>query len=247
MKKHYLLILFISVAIFGFSQTSNIHIYDTTGIEITSQSLTISGPSDQLLDAEVLVKQVSGATLDIGCRRYEVGTVISGSYNYFCWWQCYAPQLSGNIPVWTAPDPLTMVSDSMYHNFYGYHDGKSNPGIATYRYVFYDINNPSDSAYVDIIFDTWPASINELQITRSIKLYPNPVKHQAKLTYDLPVNTQARLIVADITGKEVMNTVLQANTGYYTLNAEELKSGIYFYTIVLNNKKITTRKFIVFH
>ncbi len=245
MKKHYFLSLFISIAIFGFSQTSNIHIYDTTGVDITGQSITVTGASDIQLEADVLVKQTTGSTRDIGCRRYEI-SIISGTMNYFCWWQCYAPQNSGTNPVWTAPDPLTMASDSMYHNFHGYHNGMSNPGTATYRYVFYDISNPSDSAYVDIIFDTWPASINELQIARSIKLYPNPVKHQAKLSYDFPANTQARLIVADITGKKVLNTVLQANTGYYTLNAEELKSGIYFYSVVLNNKKITTRKFVVF-
>jgi len=244
MKKIYLFSVSMICSLMAISQ--NIHIYDTNHVEITGQSLTITGASDVQLEGDVLVEQKTGSTKDIGCRRYEI-SIINGTMNYFCWWQCYAPQNSGTNPVWTAPDPLTMLTDSVYHNFHGYHNGLSNPGTATYRYVFYDINNPNDSAFVDIIFDTWPASINEQEIKNSIQLFPNPAKDYTTITYDIPNNRSAKLIITDIVGKEVLNTNLPAYKTQHTVNVSNFKNGVYFYSIIVNGKKISTKKFIVFH
>ena len=225
---------------------TNIHIYDTNHVEITGQSITITGPSDVQLEGDVLVEQKTGSTTDIGCRRYEI-SIISGSMNYFCWWQCYAPQNSGTNPVWTAPDPLTMLADSVYHNFHGYHNGLSNPGTATYRYVFYDVNNPNDSAFVDLIFDTWPASVNEVEVENSLKLFPNPAKDIVNILYQIPNHATAQLVVTDIVGKQVLNTSVSGNKSSYTFSVESFKNGVYFYTFILNGKKISTKKMVVYH
>jgi hypothetical protein len=215
-------------------------------VEVTGQVITVSGPSDIQLEADVLVEQKTGVTKDIGCRRYEI-SIITGTMNYFCWWQCYAPQNSGSNPVWTAPDPLTMFSDSVYHNFHGYHNGLGNPGTATYRYVFYDMNNPNDSAFVDIVFDTWPASVNEFEVKNSVKLYPNPAVDNLVISYEMPLNANGKLIITDILGKEILNTNITGNKSNYVVDVSNYQNGVYLSTLLVNNKKITTKKFIVFH
>ncbi|CAN5415721.1 hypothetical protein BH10BAC5_BH10BAC5_18920 [soil metagenome] len=64
--------------------------------------------------------------------------------------------------------------------------------------------------------------------------FPNPFNPSTKISFALPINSIVKLKVYNSIGKEVANLVnenLNAGTYQYEFNAENLSSGIYFYTL----------------
>jgi len=64
--------------------------------------------------------------------------------------------------------------------------------------------------------------------------YPNPFNPATKIKFDLPKNGFTKLIIYDITGREItvlVNSNLNAGTYEYQWNASNLSSGVYFYRL----------------
>jgi hypothetical protein len=62
--------------------------------------------------------------------------------------------------------------------------------------------------------------------------YPNPFNPATTISYNIPIQTEVRIAVFDILGKEVttlVNAVKQPGTYQVTFDASRLTSGIYFY------------------
>ncbi len=62
--------------------------------------------------------------------------------------------------------------------------------------------------------------------------YPNPVSHNAKIRYSLPVTERVEIVLFDMQGKEIkmlVNEVKEPGTYIYDLDAGNLARGIYYY------------------
>jgi alpha/beta superfamily hydrolase len=80
-------------------------------------------------------------------------------------------------------------------------------------------------------------------INGGLSIYPNPVT--SEINYSLPGgNTIRRINLMDATGRVVVN-VEGLNDNSYQLNREQLKTGLYFTTIELDNKQVITKKLII--
>lgn len=92
--------------------------------------------------------------------------------------------------------------------------------------------------------------INNNSIPGSIELYqnyPNPFNPNTVISYQLAVNSFVSLTVSDLRGKEVSILVNQKqNSGTYSVNfnGSNFSSGIYFYTLKINEFS-QTRKMIL--
>jgi hypothetical protein len=81
--------------------------------------------------------------------------------------------------------------------------------------------------------------------------YPNPFNPVTKINYELPFNSSVKMIVYDITGREIKTLVNEkVSAGYYTaqLDASNFSSGVYFYRIVASSNGkdyIATKKMVV--
>ena len=78
--------------------------------------------------------------------------------------------------------------------------------------------------------------------------YPNPFNPVTRIKFDLPENTNVRLIIYDILGREVtilVDGIMQAGRYVIDWNASEFASGIYFYRITANNYKETRKMFLI--
>ena len=74
--------------------------------------------------------------------------------------------------------------------------------------------------------------------------YPNPFNGHTTIEYQLPVSGQVQLIFSDAVGRMIRTYHnSEANQGTYTVefNSQELKPGIYFYTLIFNGERITKR------
>lgn len=78
--------------------------------------------------------------------------------------------------------------------------------------------------------------------------FPNPFSNFTTIHYDLTGYTKAgkvSLSITDAVGKQVRALVLESPAGDVVVNKNDLGSGIYFYSLVLDGKIVRTNKLIV--
>ncbi|MCI0474068.1 MAG: T9SS type A sorting domain-containing protein [Ignavibacteria bacterium] len=78
--------------------------------------------------------------------------------------------------------------------------------------------------------------------------YPNPFNQLTVINYQLPIRTDVKISIYNVSGKEVSVIVEKnQNEGNYELrfNAENLGSGVYFYQLIADEKVIQTKKMIL--
>ena len=80
------------------------------------------------------------------------------------------------------------------------------------------------------------------------KVFPNPIKDEAHFQYQLNRSAQVCIKMFDYSGKEIAIVENSYHEkGFYekTLNTQNIKPGIYFYSFELNGKTIQTKKIII--
>ncbi len=78
--------------------------------------------------------------------------------------------------------------------------------------------------------------------------YPNPFNPETKISFSLPVSGNVKIVVTDIKGekiKELTNNIYMAGNHTVSFNANNLASGIYFYSIETDNFKETKKMLLV--
>jgi len=74
--------------------------------------------------------------------------------------------------------------------------------------------------------------------------YPNPFNPSTLIRFNLPQATNVKLVVSDILGNEVqtlVNGYVQAGRHTKLFKGEGLSSGIYFYTLITDNAKVSKK------
>ena len=85
------------------------------------------------------------------------------------------------------------------------------------------------------------------QNNASATLLPNPNNGNFDLIYDLNGSPNALLSLTDLTGRTVATYQLSSSKSKQTINQSTLNNGIYFYSIIANEKTISFGKFSVVH
>ena len=86
---------------------------------------------------------------------------------------------------------------------------------------------------------------NTLKVAQNV---PNPCSTTTYIKYELANNSNVALEVYDITGKQVYATSENnqfAGEHMFTLNTSNLQSGVYFYTLVTGDSRITKRMTVI--
>jgi hypothetical protein len=128
-------------------------------------------------------------------------------------------------------------------------DGKIN--VVAPLSIFKDTGNYYDCLSDWEQFGTIGISNNILNVSADYRLfqnYPNPFNINTKIKYQVLKNSKVKLILYNILGKEIKILVNQnQGIGIYeiNLNGNDLSSGIYFYTLFVNNEKIDTKKMLL--
>ena len=77
-------------------------------------------------------------------------------------------------------------------------------------------------------------------------VYPNPVTDQAFIDYKIHTETiKAKVVIHNILGGSIGNYELPTFENRIKISTDDLASGIYFYTVYLDNNGVLTRKLIV--
>ncbi len=123
-----------------------------------------------------------------------------------------------------------------------------------------NVNKITHSLTGTVVFDylqiggTTPANESTLGFTELtgqkviFSNYPNPVTNSTTIQYSVVDNGFVSIKIFDVLGKEVTSLVNEnKTTGTYEVkyNASSLQNGVYFYTMISNNKSVATQKMIV--
>lgn len=112
---------------------------------------------------------------------------------------------------------------------YTFEDRRLNSG--KYNYRLKQIDNNANFKYYPLDNAVEVGLPSKLSLCQN---YPNPFNPVTKIDYDLPFDSRVKIVIFDITGRELMNLVNEVqNAGYYThqFNAGLFSSGTYFYRL----------------
>lgn len=214
-------------------------------------------------DVKLYVKNINSTSdsLRVDLKRYEMAPLVDSTSNYFCWgFTCLGASVVGSQPiryndpsdiVWIRKDSLNKTL-SLYHEPNNFYNGTfNNPnyelGAQKFRFVAFDHFNPSDSAYVDVLFSITTVGLNKIsKKDYTVSIGPNPSNGQFKVTYDFTKNFSTKTIeIYDMLGQQVKSIPLNSNKGIVNVAASELTSGIYFYNFRLDGKSTESQKLII--
>ncbi|HSW56370.1 MAG TPA: T9SS type A sorting domain-containing protein [Ignavibacteriaceae bacterium] len=163
---------------------------------------------------------------------------------------CFAPFVDS---VATTPDfqtPPVQPGDTLKTSIHVFTD-QVTVGTGYVQIEVGTFRNPEDRFVLDFTATTDPAvSVNENNLFNTYYLfqnYPNPFNPSTRINYNVGEPGLVQLKVYNILGVEVATLVNeQQNSGNYTVgfNAAKLSSGVYFYSLSVNNFT-QTRKMIL--
>ena len=233
-----------------FSPTGTVyHVYATQGVYTVTLSIQTAGNCTS----------TSSATLNMSQPTYSCVGSCNASY-------CYSVVDSMGLHVATFYNTSTagISSDSIVKSFWDFSDGAPLDSI-------HSVNSPVHHVYTSVgAFDVHlsirtanncystansnpvlvsnqpintciTTRIQEVNNSTFIEVYPTLIRTTATITYNNSSGT-ATLLLYDVAGRKVKEQRL--NSGRSTLNRNGLRSGIYFYAIVVKDKLVKKGKLI---
>jgi hypothetical protein len=202
---------------------------------------TITGT---LMSQKIFVRNISAATVTVKTKKIETSLIPGTSCNICFAGQCFLSSVFISLTQATLTPNDTNNTGSIDYKPKG-HLGES---IATF--VFFNVSDPNDSAWVVVHFNGTAAGINENTIlkTEISNPYPNPAVDHTSFNYSFAQNTtNAKFVLCDLLGSKVRETEITELNGKLTVNTSNLNEGIYFYSFYADNKMVLTRKLVVKH
>lgn len=241
--KRSLLFFFFNVVLITSGYSQSFVIKDKSGVDVTGQTISqYFAPGYGFGSVGLDVFNISTSNKSVKVKKQDIVLIDSTTSN-ICWMLCY--------PDWIleTPDPLLIEAGSYVTNFTGDVNYKSVQGTSRVKFTFFDIDNRQDSSFVFIDFIVGTLGMNDNQFVTSEVIsnaYPNPAASNINFDYKIPAtSTRASIKVTNLLGTIIDNVVLEKTEGKISLNVSNLKNGIYFYSLMINNSATTTRKFVV--
>ena len=236
------------IALLALTMFSVNSVFGQTLVVSDLDDLVYGEPSASFIQAQAVITNTGSTPMNVLVRFEEVSAGPTNSGHYFCWAICYSEGAVTDGFVTPSQHALTIDAGASTTNFYSDYVPNGTVGMATYRYTFYDQTNPTDATSIDITFDTQNVGIEELEVGSNAisESYPNPASNVAKVNYSVtPTAESAAVVVYSMLGAKVKEVRLEENQGTLTLDVASLPSGMYFYSLVVDDKAISTKKMLV--
>jgi len=163
---------------------------------------------------------------------------------------CFPPNIDTLITSPPFPEPPLQPQDTLITSLHVFTD-QTTIGTAHIQIEVGSLEDPTNKYVLNFIATTDPTlSVRDNSLIESYNLsqnYPNPFNPSTKINYKIEEPGLVQLKVYNVLGVEVATLVnAQQNSGNYTadFNAAKLSSGVYFYSLSVNNFT-QTRKMIL--
>jgi hypothetical protein len=243
MKKYLLFLTVIAVTYLNTSAQSFQLINQGTQI-VNGTSLQVSGSSSTFdISKNLWVRNVSGQTLDVKVKRIEIN-VTPGTLNATCWDICPPSDTAGDAVELISSTTVNMADSAIDYSFSAHIYPERVSGCSHFRYIFFGVGTAFQDS-VDIYFSHGqtcaPLSTNAIESSKiSFDVYPNPSSDFVNIDLSQEINN-GELIITNTIGSVVKRIRLDALNNK-SLSISDLENGIYFISILNEEKQISTRK-----
>lgn len=210
--------------------------------EVAGLQENYKGVIGETIKAPLLFKNNSDKTITLIIRKVsaEIG---STQKNYFC--------IDANCLDQKVEDYIVKIEPGQtLTSFHVALEAGLVSSISSVKYLAYNKSNPGEALEIDLHFvvDEKPDK-QSIYASRHIAIqdvYPNPLVDYAYVNYKiLNDKVKAKIIVHNILGSPVGEYDLPAVESKVKIRGEDLSSGIYFYTLYIDDEGVMTRKLIV--
>jgi hypothetical protein len=206
-----------------------------------SSAYYIMGSSSGQVESHIKIVNTGSSAISAQVARTFI-SLATGHSERFCWGTtCYPP---GTLVSSYAETMQAGATDS---TFIGYIFPNGHNGISVVRYLFYDLSNASDTVSVTLTYDI-TTGIPELTSKATVtNAYPNPADGVTSLSYSVNPSKDARLVFYNMLGSVVKEIKLTDRQSALVISTSDLKSGVYFYSLVVDGKSMASKKLVVAH
>ncbi|MCX6295128.1 MAG: T9SS type A sorting domain-containing protein [Bacteroidetes bacterium] len=249
MKKIITTFCLVLAGVFSFAQGS-LRVLDDLGANVSNTIYDVNIMANSSVTTEFLVYNSDTIAHTYKCRRTIFTKDITDSTQFCFGGLCY--NWNSNL----SSASLTVApGDTVDFAGFGFH-AIFNSKLATItravHYRFYDtLTYPTslfyDSTGVTIRYNFSTGIEDKVKTGGSISnAYPNPTSSVVSMKYDISDYSQnGQIIFYDMLGKSVKTIALSDKKGIAKINVDDLNSGIYFYSFLVDGKAISTRKLVV--
>lgn len=240
-----LLSLFLFVGTYVMAQSLTIERIDTTG-DLQTQGYTYAPDANKTkeLIAYLDIKNNSNKTIDVLAKRIDKNYNGLTDSNAICWGgQCWSPDVSVSPFPTTLAAGQTSVPAEFSAHVYPDGDGKAWRGPITY--VFYDMNNPSDSVAYTINYQVGTVLSLRDQAFDEFAVYPNPASNILNVKYSGMRGEAASFELVSMVGTKVYSRQLTKSDDQLKLDVSKLSRGVYFYIIKSNGEVASSKKLVI--
>jgi len=205
-------------------------------VQVNGNASTLTGAGEMV--AEWPVTNISDVQVAVKCNR-NVLSEVPGTSNYFCWGVCYGE--TTNVSLLSQ----TIFANDTNDTFYAHYKPQGNPGETLITYCFFNNDNPFDQACQTVSFcyeSLCEISVEEEQSTKFELVGSNPLKGLSFINYQLQAGeTQGQLLITNLQGELVKESVVKGNSGSILLNAQDYAAGVYQFTLSTSKGRETIR------
>lgn len=219
------------------------------GLELSAQNFEIAGLEEsykgsvgEVIQVPVRIKNTFDKPITLIIRRIET-QIGSSQKNFFCPDNNCAEQRTDSYTVRIEP------GETLENFSIGLEAGLTE-GFSSVKYQVYNKANPAEISHLDLNFVVETrrekSHIYASQLITIHDVYPNPIVTNARIDYNIhKEDTKAKIIIHNILGSALSAYELLPSLSSVKIDADALNSGIYFYTLYVNNEGVMTRKLMV--
>lgn len=241
-----LLTLFFVLLTLGVLQAQTLTIVYEGQVLENGATVDINGVLSEDLFYEIVahaqIKNNTDRSVQVFAQRV-IHDTITGSENYFCWDACYPPS------VGLSSSTMTIEAGQMSGEevFSGHYEPKNHLGVTQLEYIFFPESDPNDKVSFLVNFRITPASLESWkESVQFSNAYPNPATTAVNFDYSFPAGTQqAKVKIVNLVGQTLAEQKIEQNSGKVRISVDHLKEGVYFYSLIVDNQSVVSKKLII--
>lgn len=216
-----------------------------------AQSLRIVNTSDKVfgrtateVEANISIKNIAEKPIEIIVYRKE-NNITSGQESYFCIGKsCFSPETV------TATETKVLRPGEIYDGFKSVLKAGLGKAVSAITYCFQNVADPSDELCYTLTYQIETLSSSDILFSDNAitisTIYPNPIDDLAIFDYDIKdQKVAAKVILHNVLGGIVEEYPLSENETKLKIYTKGFNSGVYFYTLNIDNQNIITKKFVI--
>ncbi len=214
------------------------------GLEIVDSNLSIDSDVGTSVSTVIKVKNISSHIILLGIEKVEENIRSSQVATF-----CINNDCSENNIV-LQHNIIRLYPGQVFDGFSASLETGLVPGNSSIKYLVYNLSDITESVEVEINYSikekTKEGVLYSSKVVELSDVYPNPVKEKAIFSYNyLDPEKEAKIVIHSVLGSIMSEYRLSPYESRLTIPVINYNSGVYFYTLYIENEGVATKKMVV--